>query len=178
MNFNRLPVALLSVWICCSQCGIKDVLGFEELPSPLDTSVVQVYVNGKLEAYIPQFYYYTGAGISCDFFQKVNNGTTNVFGLGPIPLSVDTVNHGKYLVFAQYRHLDHGRKTYNQIEKDSALFRITAIDTTAKRIKGVFKAKFKRRTPGILTVSIGVASAHLPDILSIEGTFNTNYTAY
>ena len=77
----------------------------------------------------------------------------------------------RFVYFSQYRNIDHSNHIYQQIEEETAFFKIMEVDTSAKIVKGNFCAKFKRKSSGLSTTD-----SYLPDILSFQGDFHAKYT--
>ena len=165
-------LGLLFIILACSQCQKNEPIPPDPTPIQIDTTDAKVYLNGVLTDYKPTFDTYQGvSSLACSFIQ-IRGRFINILSIkGIIPFAKG--DWGKYLSFGQYKDIDRGKQTYQPIDPDSSIFKVTEIDTITRDIKGVFQAKFKRKAAGIIT-----PDSYLPDTLSFKGVFHTKYIVY
>lgn len=165
-------LGLLFIILACLQCQKNEPIPPDTPPIQIDTTDAKVYLNGVLTDYKPTFDTYQGVSyLACSFIQ-IRGRFINILSIkGIIPFAKG--DWGKYLSFGQYKDIDRGNQTYQPIDPDSSIFKVTEIDTITRDIKGVFQAKFKRKSAGIIT-----PDSYLPDTLSFKGMFHTKYIVY
>jgi hypothetical protein len=166
--------ALFLLAALATQCRPDEEFVPKEDNTPVDTTEVALWMNGKLVNYEPRFISYRSSKtLSCSLTQSKGQ-FINILGIIVIIYLNETGEFGNFINFAQYRNIDYGSQDYEVIDPSTAKFTIHAIDTTTKEVRGALYAKFKRKgRPAIVN-----QDSYLPDTILFEGRFHTKYVVY